>query len=333
MALTNYHVVSGRFYSPVINSMLASPDDRSIYTSVFVRSNGMFLWLTYGSPIAVDAPADAAQAADSAEAAATALDAVMWRAGATATAFCSKIDFAQLQCGFATSAELKQTASGMLPSSCFYCNHAGEDQIAAASTSNAPVPQLPISWPESANKASPSNPQSLTQVISLACKGQVLVRTVFKNTVGTQQSIVQEAFRRPTQQDCSVVQLTTNNQAKQPTVVRCELQLPQGPGSEAERAVKAKEGQCYICNSCESGGGCPAKSGAWYSDSLLTTANGCGFDRSKGYQLQTVSIDVSAPGQIQLAKYDVCSSSSCFNQAYEAQKLKSAKACKNGKCV
>eukprot|EP00878_Enallax_costatus_P000069 GHUV01000088.1.p1 GENE.GHUV01000088.1~~GHUV01000088.1.p1 ORF type:complete len:306 (+),score=51.82 GHUV01000088.1:143-1060(+) len=275
-------------------------------------------------------------ASDTAETAATALNAVTWRAGVTATAFCTKPDFLELQCGFASSDELKETAKGMLPSACTHCNHAGQDLVATAEVTYAAIPQQPILWPEAANKASPANPQTLTQVISLACKGQVMVRTVFKHTIGSgpTHNVVTESYRLPQQYtDCSPVQLTTNGLKQQSAVVRCELQLPQGPGSEAERAVKAKEGQCYICTSCEAGGGCPAKPGAWYSDTVLTTETGCGFDPNTGYKLQTVSLTVSAPGQIQLAKYQACSSPGCFNQAYEAAKQKAAKACKNGKCA
>jgi len=38
-------------------------------------------------------------------------------------------------------------------------------------------------------------------------------------------------------------------------VVRCELALPSGAGSENERALRSKEVNCRICDSCENGEG------------------------------------------------------------------------------
>lgn len=119
-------------------------------------------------------------------------------------------------------------------------------------------------------------------------------------------------------------------------VIRCELQLPAGAGSEAERALRSKEGNCYRCELCSDGKGCPSKTGVWYSDSYIKSLTGCGFDPNKGYAPPAAEM-VFKYGyndlKVLLAKFEVCNSASCFNQAYEGAKIRSAGSCVRGKCV
>jgi hypothetical protein len=79
---------------------------------------------------------------------------------------------------------------------------------------------------------------------SLACQGQAVVRSVFK------QNNMQ--WDRP---GCADFRLRTEGNLGQATeVVRCELALPSAGGSEVERALRSKEINCRICNNCGSGG-------------------------------------------------------------------------------
>jgi hypothetical protein len=116
-------------------------------------------------------------------------------------------------------------------------------------------------------------------------------------------------------------------------VVRCELELPSAGGSEAERAVGAREGRCWTCGRRDLGKGCPSATGKWYSDSYTTVATGCDFDASQGYEMHRVGFIITPETKIQLAKFEVCNSPGCFDAAYEQKKLKTAKPCENAKCA
>jgi hypothetical protein len=171
--------------------------------------------------------------------------------------------------------------------------------------------------------------------ISLACKGPILVRSVFKIL---EEPPVQKAPGRGT--DCTasrLVHLDDNRPGARngavTEIVRCELDLPSAGGSEAERATRAKEGRCWTCGDCGAGKGCPSAKGKWYSDSYTTVATGCDFDASKGYEMHRVGLSIGGGVTIHLAKFEVCNSSGCFDAAYEQQKLKAAKPCINGACA
>jgi hypothetical protein len=82
---------------------------------------------------------------------------------------------------------------------------------------------------------------------SLACQGKAVVRSVFKQN--------NMAWNRP---GCADFRLDSNalgdRLGKSPEVVRCELVLPSGGGSEVDRALRSKEVKCHICNACADGG-------------------------------------------------------------------------------
>lgn len=179
------------------------------------------------------------------------------------------------------------------------------------------------------------------QVISLACKGHVAVRTVFKFISAIPVDFIKANNKTGRLQgaDCTPSRLgyiddtpiTEGGDAS--AIVRCELQLPVGSGSEVDRALRSKEVNCRLCGKCPDGFGCPAKPGVWYSDSYMTKAAGCDFDPSKGYYAHRVGMIINPETKVLLAKFEVCGSPGCFNQAYEAAKLKSAKPCYQGRCT
>jgi hypothetical protein len=120
--------------------------------------------------------------------------------------------------------------------------------------------------------------QWAARVISLACSGRIVVRSVFKITAQTPITLQTVAGLQGT--NCTASRLDADNPSNpaDSAVVRCELQLPSGPGSEVERALKSTEVNCYTCGLCSEGSGCPSKTGAWYSDTYTTTVSGCKFD-------------------------------------------------------
>jgi hypothetical protein len=118
------------------------------------------------------------------------------------------------------------------------------------------------------------------------------------------------------------------------TVVRCLLELPTTGGSESERANTAKEVKCWRCGLCndKTGTGCPSELGAWYCDVYAINADGCGFDRAKGWGMQMARMVVSPQFEAQVVKFEVCSDPGCFDQAYEAEKLAKALPCSRKSC-
>jgi hypothetical protein len=117
-------------------------------------------------------------------------------------------------------------------------------------------------------------------------------------------------------------------------VVRCLLELPSGAGSESERAVKAKEVKCWRCQQCDdtAGTGCPSVQGAWYSDVHITQTEGCGFDRSKGWDFTMAEMVVNPGYTALVVKFEVCSDPGCFNEAHEEAKLANALPCNTKTC-
>jgi hypothetical protein len=80
---------------------------------------------------------------------------------------------------------------------------------------------------------------------SLACQGKAVVRSVFK------QNNMQ--WDRPGCADFRLRADFEGNTGRATAVVRCELALPSGGGSEAERALRSREVNCRICNACGDG--------------------------------------------------------------------------------
>jgi hypothetical protein len=81
---------------------------------------------------------------------------------------------------------------------------------------------------------------------SLACQGKAVVRSVFKQN--------NMAWNRPGCADFRLRADFGDTLGKATEVVRCELALPSGGGSETERALRSKEVNCRICNACGDGG-------------------------------------------------------------------------------
>lgn len=217
--------------------------------------------------------------------------------------FCASPDFKKLTCGLASDGEQSATLGSM-------CLRCGTLYRLAPDKYPAEV-QGHISYYQQA-----------IQPISLACKDPVLVRTVFKVT---------EAPTYYPDKNCTAFALESspsNNQA-----VRCELELPATGGTEAERALKGKEGKCWACGLCGKGKGCPSEVDKWYSDAYTTVARGCTFNETVGYEPQTVYWYINPHTTVLLAKFEVCNSPGCFDPAYEAAKKASARSCDNGKCV
>eukprot|EP00775_Hariotina_reticulata_P006222 gene6222-6459_t len=233
--------------------------------------------------------------------------------GRLAKAFCQSPAFKQTSCGWVT----KQEEAATLANQCVSCGTAYMDAYDT----------LPSTLETSASMY-----QIGQKVVSLACKGRVVTRSVFKFT--QQPAVTKEDAQRSgwAGTDCTYSRLFEVPSPGTP-VVRCELQLPSSGGSEVDRALKAKEVKCWKCDGCGRGGGCPAKTGVWYSDSATFTTQGCNFDASKGYAANTVGIVINPKTSVLLAKFEVCNSPNCFNAAYEDAKLANARPCVKGKCV
>jgi hypothetical protein len=102
--------------------------------------------------------------------------------------------------------------------------------------------QLPIDFSDFSGSAAYKMAYGLP---SLACQGKAVVRSVFKQN--------RMDWDRP---GCTDFRLHPDGDsgAKSPEVVRCELALPSGGGSEVDRALRSKEVNCRICNLCRDGG-------------------------------------------------------------------------------
>jgi hypothetical protein len=235
--------------------------------------------------------------------------------GLLAKQFCASKEFRNLKCGIATPAEDEAT----LKNQCSLCG-------TLYSGLWGPVNNAPsqVSGVDRYN-------QHWVAPISLACKGPVVVRSVFKMV--EQPAIKQKEGWAGT--DCTHSSMVHIDEGRRDAsaVVRCELELPSAGGSEAERAVRAREGKCWTCGLCNSGTGCPSDKGKWYSDSYTTVATGCDFDVSKGYAMHRVGFNINPRTKIELAKFEVCNNPGCFDAAYEQQKLETAKTCEKGKCA
>jgi hypothetical protein len=237
----------------------------------------------------------------------------MATAQSAASQFCASPDFKKLTCGFASEAE--QTAA---LKQCVLCG-----------TRFRPLPdKLPA---EITGNRNYNHWQTGAKPISLACKGPIVVRSVFK--LVEQPTVKQAPGWAGT--DCTYSSLThvdEDGRGASP-VIRCELELPSTGGSEAERALKAKEGKCWACGLCSDGQGCPSAVGKWYSDSYTTVAQGCGFDAQKGPIMHRAGFNINPGAKVLLAKFEVCNSQGCFDPAVEKAKQQAAKQCVKGKCA
>lgn len=169
------------------------------------------------------------------------------------------------------------------------------------------------------------------KVLSLACKGPLVVRSVFKVHEGMNLSYAGT--------NCSNAGLEDlGGGGNRSVVTRCELQLPETGGNETERALHAKEGRCWQCGLCSNGKGCPNRSGVWCSDSFTTVASGCDFapkdDSSHNeYAAHKVGFFINPHTKVLLAKFKACNNPGCCNATYEQEKQRTAKTCELGTCA
>lgn len=224
---------------------------------------------------------------------------------AAAKEFCSRPNFKQLRCGLAAAEEKDKTTYQQCP----LCGRAYD------------------ALPKPGPKPFSGGPVAV-DVVSLACQGRAVVRYVFKTVKQT-----------PSDKDCASSRIWVQHAT--PTanpIVRCELELPSGPGSEHERAVRSKEGKCWLCNKCGAVGaapaataGCPSAVGRWYSDTVTAEFTGCAFNPTDGYRMQRVGIEMRW-AMVEVAKFEVCNDPGCYDPAYEAKKLANARNCAFQKC-
>jgi hypothetical protein len=242
--------------------------------------------------------------------------------GRSAKAFCASSSFKNLQCGFASGDEIAATIKkqDVFPGTTFR-GLPNQTELPAEVEGFRPYNQLGA------------------EVFSLACQGPVVVRSVFKMLA--EPAITPEAARgygwNGTNCTKSAIEsiddeLISKGGDASP-IIRCELELPSSGGSEAGRALKAKEGKCWVCALCSKGGGCPSAVGKWYSDSYTTKATGCDIDPQKGYIFHRAGININPQTKILLAKFEVCNNPGCFDPAVEKAKQQAAKPCVNGTCA
>jgi len=242
--------------------------------------------------------------------------------GRSAKAFCAAPSFKNLKCEFASESEIAATIKKQCP----LC---GTVYRGLPSKNELPAEV------EGVDRYN----QWGTELFSLACKGPVVVRSVFKMLA--EPAITQERARSNGWDgtDCTNSRIvpiddeSTSKGGDASPVIRCELELPSTGGSEAQRAIKAKEGKCWVCSLCSDGGGCPSAVGKWYSDSYTTKATGCDIDPQKGYEFHRAGININPQTKILLAKFEVCNSPGCFDPAVEKAKQQAAKPCVKGKCA
>ena len=148
--------------------------------------------------------------------------------------FCDSRAFKKLKCGFASLAEQEATTekAGLCP----YCGtlFTGEPHPPMAIIGHFSYYQL------------------AKRIISLACKGRVVIRAVFKSDDG------------------SCIKLDPYREGGD--VRRCELRLPRGYRSETLAAVHSKEENCTLCKTCNNALPCPRKAGKWYSGACVYTS-------------------------------------------------------------
>lgn len=156
------------------------------------------------------------------------------------------------------------------------------------------------------------------KILSLTCKGHVLVRSVFKMHEGG---------------NISYAGTNCTNAGMDRDAIRCELHLPATGGSEVDRALKAKEVKCWQCGRCSEGKGCPNQYGVWYSDTYTTVAQGCDFTPKDRYEAQQVGFVINPKTKVLLVKFEACNNPGCFNATYEAAKNMTAKPCVGGTCA
>lgn len=141
------------------------------------------------------------------------------------------------------------------------------------------------------------------RVVSLACKGRVKTRAVYKLLKAGNASNLTPAYlvnESPYLQS----DLTGSNRT---AVTRCELSVPAlKPGqTEAQAALAAKEVNCKVCSASSSKAACPMKAGKWYSETFQSTVPGCSFSDSKGFEPNVMFMNVGTGAEIQVAEFSI----------------------------
>jgi hypothetical protein len=153
--------------------------------------------------------------------------------GRAAKAFCESPGFKSLPCAFACDTEAETTTKKM----CYLCG-----------TLYFPMPEhIPFEV-----SGVPKYPTYGVRLISLACKGPVVIRYVFKIT-SSLAITKREGYEGTNCTRASLAQIDEHNTTdaygsarNASPIVRCELELPNIGDSEEERAVKAKETNCWL---------------------------------------------------------------------------------------
>jgi hypothetical protein len=265
-----------------------------------------------------------------------------------AKAFCASPEFKSLQCGWASERERKLTGSNQ----CDGWPTVGGDKVWCATDVQLVPEKLPA-------KIGQQTGSRYIRALSLACKGPIVVRAVFKLlTPAPAGNKVAVRLRN----DPLGTFVSSDGRTAPSEVVRCKLQLPAGAEPEEARALKGKEVDCVECRASD----CPAAVGTWYrwvalrlavlgdwgrprtqprekhtlspcshtppprSDTYTSNAIGCG-NFAGGYHMRFEELNVGVAGGddpvlIQLAKFEVCDNARCFDAKYEAAKAKSAAA-------
>jgi hypothetical protein len=135
--------------------------------------------------------------------------------------------------------------------------------------------------------------------VSLACRGKVVVRSVFKVKGG--------GCSRLTHSFDSYAISPVKNQREGDWITRCELVLPSsGYESENEAATHSIEVKCVECASCTGDSACPLELNKWYSDTVRAELPDTCLNTGKdpyGPWLPAIGIDPNT--WVQLEKFEI----------------------------
>jgi hypothetical protein len=169
-----------------------------------------------------------------------------------AKAFCASPEFKALQCGWATEKERKLTGSKQ----CDGWPLSFGDKVRCESGVQRIADKLPA-------KIGQHTGTRHFQALSLACKGRIVVRAVFKLLTPAPAGNKVAVRLRNDPEGTTVMNdkgTMVPGYTEPSDVVRCKLQLLAGAEPEEARALKAKEVDCVKC----SRDACPAAEGTWY---------------------------------------------------------------------
>jgi hypothetical protein len=169
-------------------------------------------------------------------------------------AFCASPEFKSLQCGWASEKELKLTAKNQ----CAGRPAVGMWDIKCDAGGKLVPDKLP---------AVLTGPSDYVRALSLACKGRIVVRAVYKLLSAPERYNPYLSNRPAGALYAPPGYGSVRDSASR--LVRCKLQMPAGPEPEEARALKAKEVDCVECSSVIY---CPQEVGTWYRWACLLGA-------------------------------------------------------------